>query len=60
MISIEGPQIATIEANELIKNTARIYEERQQYKKNRPVLNEKSKRHKLIQTDSTHPSDAMS
>ena len=33
MISIEGPQIATLEANELIKNTARIYEERQQYKK---------------------------
>ena len=33
MISIEGPQLATLEANELIKNTARIYEEQQQYKK---------------------------
>ena len=33
VISIEGPQLATLEANKLIKNTASIYEERKQYKK---------------------------
>ena len=33
MISIEGPQFATLEAKELTKHTARIHEERQQYKK---------------------------
>ena len=33
MLSLNGPQIGEIEAKELIKHTARIYGERQQYKK---------------------------
>ena len=47
MISIKGPQLATLEAKELIKHTARIHRERKQHKS--LVLNKKSKRHKLIQ-----------
>ena len=51
MISLNGPQLRTFEAKELIKhtaNTAKIYGEQKQYKKSL-VLNKKSKRHKPIQ-----------
>ena len=48
MTSLNGPQLGTLEAMELIKYTARIYEEQKQYKKHL-VLNKKSKRHKLVQ-----------
>ena len=34
MISINGPQLATLQAKELLKHTARLYGERTQYKKN--------------------------
>ena len=47
MISIKGPQLATLEAKELIKHTARIYRQWKQHKS--LVLNKKSKRHKLTQ-----------
>ena len=33
LISLNGPQLGTLEAKELIKHTARIYGERKQYKK---------------------------
>ena len=47
MISLNGSQLRTLEAKELIKHTTRIYGERKQYKKAPSI--KKSKRHKLIQ-----------
>ena len=42
MISLNGPQLRTLEAEELIKHTARIYRERKQYKK-APIIKRKEK-----------------
>ena len=42
MISLNGPQLRTLEAEELIKHTARIYGEQKQYKK-APIINRKEK-----------------
>ena len=50
MISIKGPQLATLEAKELIKHTARINRERKQYK-NPPSIKQKDQE---TQTDSKH------
>ena len=47
MMSLNGPQLGTLEAKKLIKLPWRIYGERKQYKK-RLVLNKKSKRHTQV------------
>ena len=50
MISLNGPQIGTLEAKKLMKHTARIYGERKQYKK-APSIKQKEQD---TQTDSKH------
>ena len=56
MISLNGPQLETLKAiKELIKNTARIYGERKQYKKP-PSIRQKERE---TQTDSKHSGATM-
>ena len=50
MILLNGPQLGTLKAKELIKDTARIYGERKQYKKG-PSSEQKEQE---IQTDSKY------
>ena len=50
MISLNGPELGTLEAKELIKLTARIYGERKQYKKAISI----KRKEQETQTDSKH------
>ena len=50
MILVKGPQLATIEAKELIKHIAKIYRERKQYEKT-PSIKRKEQE---TQTDSKY------
>ena len=50
MISLNGPQLGTLEANELIKHTARTYGERKQSKKAPSI----KKKEQETQADSKH------
>ena len=54
LISLDGPQLGTIEAKELVKNIWRAIQYKKSNTKKHLVLHKKSKRHKLIKT---HPSE---